>query len=179
MEAPRKILLPLVEMSNGAATTPTKGGIVGGVEGAMQAMCRQRHFWTGLPFPGAATTPTKGGIVGGVEGAMQAMCRQRHFWTGLPFPGAATTPTKGGIVGGADGALAVWTERGRCGQGDGGVDGQMPASTARCTLMDGQPGKHSRRCPQKPVLGSPAEITCRNTGRVMEHIDIPSRFGIH
>ena len=60
----------------GAATTPTKGGIVGGVDRAMQARYCGRHFWTGPPFPGAATTPTKGGIVGGVDGAL-AICTER------------------------------------------------------------------------------------------------------
>ncbi len=51
----------------GAATTPTKCGIVGGVDGAIQAGGCWRHSWTGLPFPGAAITPTNAGIVGGVD----------------------------------------------------------------------------------------------------------------
>ncbi len=153
--------------ARGTATTPTKGGIVGGVDEAMQAGCCWRYFWTGPLLPGAATTPTKGGIVGGVDEAMHAGCSERPFWMGLPFQGAATPPTNAKIVGGVDGAWAIWRNSGRCGpskeRGNGsgsGVKGHNQFFQGpNDNMMEGHPyGGSPFRPLQRMALGQPSNF---------------------
>lgn len=61
-----------MEMPQNTTATPTKGGIVGGVEGQTPGKCCERHAMTGLCSPHISATPTKNGIVGGVDRALMA-----------------------------------------------------------------------------------------------------------